>query len=105
MSMTEKTRTSRSTGVKTMTIIFLLIVGIGIIVLLQTKDSMNLTGKARLGKGAKANHLAYLGDAEPEDLQRWASLHLAAYKRPKSIEHRTELPRTASGKVKRLALA
>jgi peroxiredoxin len=54
MSMTEKTRTSRSTGVKTMTIIFLLIVGIGIIVLLQTKDSMNLTGKARLGKGAKA---------------------------------------------------
>ena len=48
---------------------------------------------------------AYLGDAEPEDLQRWASLHLAAYKRPKSIEHRTELPRTASGKVKRLALA
>ena len=55
MPMTEKTRTSRNTGVKTITMIFLLIVGIGIVVLLQTKgDSMNLAGKARLGKGAKA---------------------------------------------------
>ena len=55
MSMTEKNRTSRNTGVKTMTLIFLLIVGIGIIVLLQAKDdSISLTGQARLGKGAKA---------------------------------------------------
>ena len=53
--MTEKTRTSRSTGVKTMTLIFLLIVAFGIVVLLQTKDdSMNLTGQARLGRGAQA---------------------------------------------------
>jgi peroxiredoxin len=55
MSMTEKTRTSRNTGVKTITMVFLLIAGIGIIALLQTKDdSMNLTGQAHLGKGAKA---------------------------------------------------
>ena len=55
MSMTEKTRTSSSTGAKTMTLILLLIVGVGIVVLLQTKDdSMNLTGQARLGRGAKA---------------------------------------------------
>ncbi|MGD8242039.1 MAG: TlpA disulfide reductase family protein [Desulfobacterales bacterium] len=55
MSTTEKTRTSRNTGVKTMILIFLLIVGIGIIVLLKAKDdSMSLTGQTRLGKGAKA---------------------------------------------------
>ena len=55
MSMKEKTRTPRNTGVKTITMISLLIVGIGIVVLLQTKDdSINLTGQARLGKGDKA---------------------------------------------------
>ena len=55
MSMTEKTRSSRNTGVKSVTLIFLLIAGIGIIVLLQARDdSISLTGQARLGKGAKA---------------------------------------------------
>ena len=55
MSMTEKTRSSGNTGLKSVTLIFLLIAGIGIIVLLQAKDdSINLTGQARLGKGAKA---------------------------------------------------
>lgn len=55
MSMTEKTRTSRSNSIQSITLIILLIVGIGVIVLLQTKDNiMNLTGQAILGKGAKA---------------------------------------------------
>ncbi len=55
MSMTEKTQTTRSMSIQIITMSVLLIVGIGIIVLLQTRDdSMNLTGQARLGKGAKA---------------------------------------------------
>jgi peroxiredoxin len=62
MSISEKTRTSRSFGVQAATMLFLLIAGIGIIVLLQTKDySMNLTGQARLGKGAKAPDFALPG--------------------------------------------
>jgi len=53
--MSEQTRTTRSKGVRNLSMIFLLVVGIGIIVLLQTKDdSLNLTGQARLGKGVKA---------------------------------------------------
>lgn len=47
---------------------------------------------------------AYLGDAEPEQVRAWAAGRLAGYKRPKSIERRSELPRTASGKVRRLDL-
>ncbi|RLA40134.1 MAG: TlpA family protein disulfide reductase [Gammaproteobacteria bacterium] len=40
---------------KTILLIFLLITGIGIIVLLQTKDdTLNLSGKPRLGKGVRA---------------------------------------------------
>jgi peroxiredoxin len=55
MSISEKTQTTRSTAIQTVTLIFLLIAGIGIIVLLQTKnDSMNQTGQARLGRGAEA---------------------------------------------------
>lgn len=55
MSMSEQTRTTRSKGVRNLSMIFLLILGIGIIVLLQTKDdSLNLTGQERLGKGVKA---------------------------------------------------
>ena len=42
-------------SIKNTTLIFLLIVGIGIVALLQIKDdSMNQTGQARLGKGATA---------------------------------------------------
>ncbi len=47
---------------------------------------------------------AYLGDAEPAQLHGWAEAHLAGYKRPKVVEQREDLPRTASGKVRRLAL-
>jgi peroxiredoxin len=55
MPMAEKKRTTLGKGVQTMILIFLMIVGIGIVVLLQTKDgSINLTGQALLGKGAKA---------------------------------------------------
>ncbi len=55
MSISEKTRTSRSFGVQAVTMLFLLIAGIGTIFLLQTKDdTMNLTGQAILGKGAEA---------------------------------------------------
>lgn len=55
MSVSENSRTNRSFGVQTVTLLFLLIAGIGIIVLLQTKDnSTNLTRQARLGKGAQA---------------------------------------------------
>ena len=55
MAMTEKPRMSSNKGARAVTMIFLLIVGVGMVVLLQTKkDSMNLTGQARLGRGAKA---------------------------------------------------
>lgn len=55
LSMTEKNRTLRNMSIKNITLIFLLIVGIGIVILLQIKDdSMNQTGQARLGKGATA---------------------------------------------------
>jgi acyl-CoA synthetase (AMP-forming)/AMP-acid ligase II len=47
---------------------------------------------------------AYLGDAEPEQVRAWAAERLAGYKRPKAIERHRELPRTASGKVRRLDL-
>lgn len=47
---------------------------------------------------------AFLGDADPDDVRRFAAAHLAGYKRPKRIERREDLPRTASGKVKRLEL-
>ena len=55
MSISEKTPKTRSMVFLSMTMMFLLILGIGIIILLQTKDdSMNLTGQAILGKGAEA---------------------------------------------------
>lgn len=46
----------------------------------------------------------FLGDADPDEVRRFAAAHLAGYKRPKRIEHRDDFPRTASGKVKRLEL-
>jgi acyl-CoA synthetase (AMP-forming)/AMP-acid ligase II len=53
----------------------------------------------------QAVHAVYLGDADPQQVRAWAAARLAGYKRPKSVERRTDLPRTASGKVKRLELA
>ncbi len=57
---------------------------------------------ARWGQAVCA---AYLGTAEPDDVRRWADARLAAYKRPKQVERLRDLPRTASGKIKRLELA
>ena len=55
MTMTAKTQKKRSVAVQTMTLITLLLICIGIVVLLQTKDDVtNLTGQPRLGKGAAA---------------------------------------------------
>jgi peroxiredoxin len=55
MASSEKTRTSRSNSIQNVTLALLIIVGVGVLVLLQTKDNiMNLTGQAMLGKGAKA---------------------------------------------------
>lgn len=47
---------------------------------------------------------AFLGEADADDVARFAAAHLAGHKRPKHIERRDDFPRTASGKVKRLEL-
>jgi long-chain acyl-CoA synthetase len=47
---------------------------------------------------------AYVGTAEPEDLRLWARERLAPAKRPKSLHRLDELPRTSTGKVRRLDL-
>jgi acyl-CoA synthetase (AMP-forming)/AMP-acid ligase II len=47
---------------------------------------------------------AYVGAAEPGDLAAWARERLAAAKRPKSLHPLSELPRTSTGKVRRLDL-
>lgn len=52
----------------------------------------------------QAVHAAYIGNVESEIVHQWAREHLAGYKRPKQVHRRTELPRTASGKIKRLEL-
>ena len=44
-------------------------------------------------------------DASPDDLQRFAAEHLAAFKVPKVIHVVDELPRTATGKVQRRTVA
>ncbi len=48
---------------------------------------------------------AWVGDATEEDLRAVAAEQLAPPKRPKEYEHLAELPRTATGKVKRTELA
>ena len=48
---------------------------------------------------------AFTGEAAPADVHEWARRCLAAYKRPKDLEHHTDLPHNASGKVERLLLA
>jgi acyl-CoA synthetase (AMP-forming)/AMP-acid ligase II len=47
---------------------------------------------------------AYVGDADPADLAGWARERLAPAKRPKSLHPVGELPRTSTGKVRRLDL-
>ena len=49
--------------------------------------------------------VAITGDADPEDVIEHARRHLAAYKRPKDVYRVDELPRTATGKVRRSAVA
>jgi acyl-CoA synthetase (AMP-forming)/AMP-acid ligase II len=46
----------------------------------------------------------YVGDADPADLAGWARERLAPAKRPKSLHRVGELPRTSTGKVRRLDL-
>jgi acyl-CoA synthetase (AMP-forming)/AMP-acid ligase II len=47
---------------------------------------------------------AYVGTAEPGELTAWARDRLAAAKRPKSLYRLDDLPRTSTGKVRRLDL-
>jgi acyl-CoA synthetase (AMP-forming)/AMP-acid ligase II len=47
---------------------------------------------------------AYVGTADPAELGHWARERLAAAKRPKSLHPLGELPRTSTGKVRRLDL-
>lgn len=47
---------------------------------------------------------AYVGDADPAELAGWARERLSPAKRPKSLHPVGELPRTSTGKVRRLDL-
>jgi acyl-CoA synthetase (AMP-forming)/AMP-acid ligase II len=47
---------------------------------------------------------AYVGTADPVDLGAWARERLGAAKRPKSLHRLDDLPRTSTGKVRRLDL-
>jgi len=47
---------------------------------------------------------AFVGNVDPGDLASWARERLAAAKRPKSLHPLGELPRTSTGKVRRLDL-
>ena len=47
---------------------------------------------------------AYVGAAEPAELGGWARERLGAAKRPKSLHRVDDLPRTSTGKVRRLDL-
>jgi acyl-CoA synthetase (AMP-forming)/AMP-acid ligase II len=47
---------------------------------------------------------AVVGNAAPAEVEAWARERLAAYKRPKQIFRIGELPRTSTGKVRRLDL-
>ncbi|MGK5111150.1 MULTISPECIES: class I adenylate-forming enzyme family protein [unclassified Geodermatophilus] len=47
---------------------------------------------------------AYVGDADPGELDSWARERLSPAKRPKSLHRVAELPRTSTGKVRRLDL-
>jgi acyl-CoA synthetase (AMP-forming)/AMP-acid ligase II len=47
---------------------------------------------------------AFVGDVDPAELAAWARERLAPAKRPKSLHPLAELPRTSTGKVRRLDL-
>ncbi|MGY1771359.1 class I adenylate-forming enzyme family protein [Blastococcus sp. SYSU D00813] len=47
---------------------------------------------------------AFVGDADPAELAAWARERLSPAKRPKSLHPVAELPRTSTGKVRRLDL-
>jgi acyl-CoA synthetase (AMP-forming)/AMP-acid ligase II len=47
---------------------------------------------------------AYVGDADPAELAAWARERLGPAKRPKALHPVDELPRTSTGKVRRLDL-
>ena len=47
---------------------------------------------------------AIVGDVPESDVRAWASEHLATFKRPKDYYRLADLPRTESGKVRRLAV-
>jgi acyl-CoA synthetase (AMP-forming)/AMP-acid ligase II len=47
---------------------------------------------------------AYVGTADPTELAAWARERLGAAKRPKSLHRLDDLPRTSTGKVRRLDL-
>ena len=47
---------------------------------------------------------AYVGDADPAEVAAWARERLAPAKRPKALHPLGELPRTSTGKVRRLDL-
>jgi acyl-CoA synthetase (AMP-forming)/AMP-acid ligase II len=47
---------------------------------------------------------AYVGAADPDELGAWSRERLSAAKRPKSLHRLDDLPRTSTGKVRRLDL-
>jgi peroxiredoxin len=60
--MKEEIEKVRKVNLKSIMIIFLIIIGVGVIVLLQTKDSsFNLSGNPRLGKGLPAPNFTLPG--------------------------------------------
>ncbi|MBW1752778.1 MAG: hypothetical protein JRJ46_06670 [Deltaproteobacteria bacterium] len=60
--MKEEIQKIRRVNLQSISLIFLFIVGVGIIVLLKTKDSsFNLTGKLRFEKGVPAPNLTLPG--------------------------------------------
>ena len=60
--MREETQNVRKLSLRPLMLIVLILVGVGIIVLLQTKDSsFNLSGKPRLGKGVPALNFTFPG--------------------------------------------
>jgi peroxiredoxin len=60
--MKEEIEKVRRVNLQSIMIIFLIIIGVGVIVLLQTKDSsFNLSGKPRLGKGVPAPNFTLPG--------------------------------------------
>jgi acyl-coenzyme A synthetase/AMP-(fatty) acid ligase len=41
----------------------------------------------------------YAGRISPEEMLEWCRENMAAYKRPRAVEFRQELPKSASGKI------